>query len=318
MANKAPGKHFRQGLSTKDFYRMFPDDASAEQWFIEYRWFDGITCPRCGSDNVQTGTAHKTMPFRCRKSKKRGTCGKPFSVKTGTFMEASNLGYQDWLYAMYLVVTNLKSVASMKMHRELGITQKSAWHLVHRIRKVWTISDHKLFNGPVEADEVYIGGLEKNKHESKKLKASRGSVGKAAVVGVKDRDTNEVRATVVERTNAETLQGFVRANTDPEATVYTDEASAYTGVAKSHKSVKHSVGEYVRGQAHTNGIESFWSMLKSAHKGTFHKLSAKHLHRYVSEFAGRHNIHSMGTLDQMRFVVLSMDGAQLRYKDLVR
>ena len=136
MANKAPGKHFRQGLSTKEFYRLFPDNASAEEWFIQNRWFDGITCPRCGSDNVQTGTAHKTMPFRCRKSKKRGSCGKPFSVKTGTFMEASNLGYQDWLYAMYLVVTNLKSVASMKMHRELGITQKSAWHLVHRIRKV--------------------------------------------------------------------------------------------------------------------------------------------------------------------------------------
>jgi transposase-like protein len=95
MTSKAPGKHFRQGLSTKDFYRMFPDDASAEQWFIENRWFDGITCPRCGSDNVQTGTAHKTMPFCCRKSKKRGTCGKPFSVKVETFMEASNLGYQD-------------------------------------------------------------------------------------------------------------------------------------------------------------------------------------------------------------------------------
>ena len=205
----------------------------------------------------------------------------------------------------------------MKMHRELGISQKSAWHLVHRIRKVWTVSDHELFNGPVEADEVYIGGLEKNKHESKKLKAGRGSVGKTAVVGVKDRETNEVRASVVDKTNAKTLQGFVKGNTDPGATVYTDDATAYHGVAKSHESVGHSVGEYVRGQAHTNGIESFWSMLKRAHKGTFHKLSAKHLHRYVCEFAGRHNIRSMGTLDEMCFVVLSMEGAQLRYKDLV-
>ena len=198
----------------------------------------------------------------------------------------------------------------MKVHRELGITQKSARHLDQRICKVWTISDNKLFNGPVEADEVYIGGLEKNKHESKKLKTGRGSVGKTAVVAVKDRDTNEVRASVVEKTDAKTLQGFIRENTDPDATVYTDDA-------KSHESVGHSVGEYVRGQAHTNGIESFWSMLKRAHKGTFHKLSAKHLHRYIDEFAGRHNIRSMGTLDQMRFVVLSMDGAQLRYKDLV-
>ena len=149
-----------------------------------------------------------------------------------------------------------------------------------------------MFKGPVEADEVYIGGLEKNKHE--KLKAGRGSAGKTAVVGVEDRDTNDVRATVLKKTDAKTLQGFVRENADPEATVYTDDAKAYQGVAKSHESVGHSVGEYVRGQAHTNGIESFWSMLKRARKGTFHTLSAKHLHRYVSEFAGRHNIRSMG------------------------
>ena len=233
------------------------------------------------------------MPFRCRKSKKRGSCGKYFSVKTGMFMEASNLGYHDWLYALYLVVTNLKSVASMKMHRELGITQKSAWHLVHRIRKGWATSDGMLFNGPVEVDETYIGGRRRNMKKSKReALTGRGPVGKVAVVGVKDRETNQVSAQVVSDTTAETLQGFVGRNVIPGTTIYTDEATAYTNLP-NHESVKHSVSEYVRGQVHTNGIESFWSMLKRAHKGIFYRLSPKHLHRYVDEFVGRHNMRSL-------------------------
>lgn len=174
------------------------------------------------------------------------------------------------------------------------------------------------FVGPVEADETYMGGKRRNMPKSKRDKLTgRGAVGKTAVVGVKDRETNEVRAAVVERTDSETLQGFVRGNTYPEAIVYTDDASAYDGVALWHESVSHSVGEYVRGQVHTNGIESFWSMLKRAHKGTFHKLSAKHLSRYVDEFASRHNIRDKDTLDQMRLIVLSMGSARLRYQDLV-
>ena len=162
MAYKAPGKHYRKGISTKQFYRMFPDDATAERWFVEQRWPDGITCPRCGSDNVQTTTAHKTMPYRCRKSKKAGTCGRYFSAKTNTFMERANVGYQDWLYSFYLVATNLKGVSSMKIHREIGVTQKTAWYLAHRIRKAWDAGADNLFSGPVEVDETYVGGKRRN------------------------------------------------------------------------------------------------------------------------------------------------------------
>ena len=314
MANKAPGKHFRKGISIPEFFKMFPSNEVAEQWFIERRWPNGICCHYCGSLNVQSDCKHKTMPYRCREK----VCGKRFSTKTGTFMQSSNLGFQTWLFAIYLISTSLKSVSSMKLHRDVSVTQKTAWHLAHRIRRSMVPGSVCRFVGPVEADETYMGGKRRNMPKSKRDKLTgRGAVGKTAVVGVKDRETNEVRAAVVERTDSETLQGFVRGNTYPEAIVYTDDASAYDGVALWHESVSHSVGEYVRGQVHTNGIESFWSMLKRAHKGTFHKLSAKHLSRYVDEFASRHNIRDKDTLDQMRLIVLSMGSARLRYQDLV-
>ena len=132
MAQKAPGKHFRTGLSLLDVTMMFPTDEAAEQWFVEFRWPDGPACPCCGSTNVQAGCKHKTMPYRCRERK---ACGKRFSVRTDTVMESSKLGYQVWAIAMYLVATNLKGISSMKLHRDLNITQKSAWHLTHRLRK---------------------------------------------------------------------------------------------------------------------------------------------------------------------------------------
>ena len=296
---------------------MFPDDATAETWFIAHRWHDGIRCPRCGSSNVQTDTAHKTMPFRCRKSKAGGGCGKPFSTKTGTFMERSNVGYQDWLFALYLVFTNLKSISSMKVHRELNKTQKTAWYLVHRIRRSWKTDASNLFEGPVESDCTFVGGRRRNMPKSKRAGLTgRGPVGKVCVVGIRDRSTNRVSAQVVENENAETLQGFVMSKIIPRTTIYTDDATAYTNLP-NHQAVKHSVAEYVNGQIHTNGIESFWAILKRAHKGTFHRLSPKHLHRYVDEFVGRHNLRSLDTLDQMAAVALNMENSQLRYKDLV-
>ena len=317
MTYKAPGKSHRKGITAKQFYRMFPDDAAAERWFVEHRWPDGIRCPRCGSDNVQGSTAHKTMPFRCRKNK-AGGCGRPFSVKIGTFMERSNVGYGDWLFALYLIVSNLKGVSSMKIHRELCKTQKTAWYLMHRIRESWHNEDSPLFEGPVEVDETYFGGRRRNMSNAKRKQLTgRGPAGKTAVVGVKDRRTNKVSAKVVGDTTAATLQGFIHSKVSTGAPVYTDDATAYTTLP-NHESVRHSVYEYVKGDVHTNGIESFWSMLKRAHKGTFHRLSPKHLHRYIDEFVARHNIRELDTLDQMATIASQMDGAQLRYKDLVK
>ena len=177
-----------------------------------------------------------------------------------------------------------------------------------------------VFSGPVEADEAYIGGKRKNMHKHQREALSgRGSVGKTAVAGIKDRATKQVRAKVVQNTDGKTLQGFVKDTTEPKSTLYTDEASAYENIKGfEHEAVTHSRGEYVRGEVHTNGIESFWSMLKRGYVGTYHKMSPKHLDRYVTEFAGRHNQREFGTVEQMAMVVRGLDGQRLRYADLVR
>ena len=315
MTKKAPGKSHRKGMSVAELISMFPDDAAAERWFTEKRWPNGAHCPSCGSTNVLSGAAHKTMPYRCREKE----CRKRFSVRVGTVMEGSNLGFQTWAIAIYLSLTSLKSVSSMKLHRDLKITQKSAWHLAHRLREAFA-SGHDRFDGPVEADETYFGGQRKNmsKEKRKAMNKSRGPVGKIAVAGAKDRATNKVSAKVVANVDAKTLQGFVIERTQPGATVYTDEHAAYRGMpGREHEAINHSVGEFVRDMAHTQGIESFWSMLKRAHKGTFHKISPKHLDRYVTEFAGRHNVREADTVDQMVGVVAGMGGKRLRYNDLI-
>ncbi len=167
-----------------------------------------------------------------------------------------------------------------------AVTQRSAWFLAHRLREAWKAHGAQ-FSGPVEVDETFIGGKEKNKHANKKLRAGRGGVGKAIVVGAKDRETNRVSAAVVGNTDAKTLQGFVGERAAKGATVYTDDHGGYQGMPFEHETVKHSISEYVNGMAHTNGIESFWSMLKRGYHGTYHHMSAKHLQRYVTEFSGR-------------------------------
>lgn len=315
MKHKAPGKAHRKGISLKQFINRYPTNESAEQWFIERRWSNGVCCPYCGSLNVQIGCKHPTMPFRCREKE----CGRPrFSTKTGTVMEGSKIGFQDWLIAMFLLTTSLKSVSSMKLHRDIGITQKSAWFLAHRLRDALSQNTDKPFAGPVEVDETYFGGKRRNMSNSKRagLKG-RGAVDKTAVVGAKDRASKKVSAKVVNSTDKKTLQGFVKDNAAKSAKVYTDDAASYDGMKFDHETVKHSLSEYVKGDVHTNGIESLWSMLKRAHKGTFHKLSPKHLDRYVQEFAGRHNIREQDTNEQLNSLLDGMEFKRLKYHDLI-
>ncbi|MYF29420.1 MAG: IS1595 family transposase [Gammaproteobacteria bacterium] len=315
MSQRAPGRAHREGLSIIELMELFPDEQSATEWFESVLWPDGRCCGHCGSTDTSPVPKQKPMPYWC------SDCRSYFSVKTGTAMQRSKIPLRKWVIAIYLCLTGLKSVSSMKLHRDLKVTQKTAWFMLHRIREAWAhdpYHEEQPFDGPVEADETYVGGKARNMHASQRRELTgRGGVDKTAVVGVKDRATRRVAASVVMDTTGRTLRGFVESFATPEATVYTDGEPAYAGISRQHEAVKHSVGEYVRGMAHTNGVESFWSMLKRAHVGTFHKLSPKHLNRYVQEFAAKHNIRDSGTLAQMRDTVGRMIGRNLLYTDLI-
>ena len=265
--------------------------------------------------NVQTGAKHKTMPYRCREKE----CAKRFSPKTGTVMEGFKLGFQDWMIATFLLSTNLKSVSSMKLNRDLGINRRTAWFLAHRLRIALT-REGGLFSGPVEVDETFMGGRRKNMRNArgKALEGKgRGAVGKEAVVGAKDRATKQVAAWVVQATEKATLQGFVTEHAAHGAKVYTDEAKNYEDMPFGHATVKHPLSEYVKGDVHTNGIDPLWSMPKLAYRDTFHKLSAEHLDRYAQELASRHNLRDSDTIDIMGTVLSGMEHKQLRYRDLI-
>ena len=308
---KAPGKSYRKGISLVKAVWEFGDEVKAEAWLVAQRWPDGIRCPYCDSDAISPRKSSRLTPqYRCK------GCRKDFTVKIGTVMQDSKLPLSKWAMAFYLCTTSLKGVSSMKLHRDLEMTQKTAWFLEHRIRETWNEETTQMA-GPVEADETYFGGKEGNKHAHKKLRAGRGAVGKTAVAGIRDRNTGRVATQVVASTGAPTLQGFVRRHTVAGAQVYTDEAAAYQGINRPHEVVRHSVGEYVRDMAHTNGIESHWSMLKRGYDGVYHHFSAKHLSRYVVEFAGRHNARPLHTEDQMARMAQAAVGKRLTYQTLI-
>ena len=309
MVKKAPGKSHRKGISLIELAEMFPNEESATRWFEFYIWPNGRKCPRCGSTETIQGECR--VPYWCP------SCRRRFSVKVGTAMEKSKIPLRKWVFAIYLEMTSLKGVSSMKLHRDLKVTQKTAWFMLHRIRETWTNVAEAPFQGPVEADETYFGGIEANKHAHKKQRLGRGGVGKSIVAGVKDRATGKVKAEVVSDATAKTLQGFVADHTAPGAKVFTDEAAAYKGMQFDHESVRHSTGEYVKAMAHTNGIESHWATLKRAHKGVYHKISPKHLQRYVDQFSGKHGIRESDTVDQMASAVAGMIGKRLMYRSLI-
>jgi transposase-like protein len=298
-------------MSLSEFQEWLPDEAAAVAYFEQVRWGSKPVCPHCKSTDVVRVTSGKPMPFRCH------SCREHFSVKTGSIMQSSKIGVRVWLTAMYFMSVAKKGMSSCQISRMLGVRQATAWFLCQRIREAWN-QGRFILNGEVEMDETYIGGKEKNKHSDKKLKAGRGAVGKIPVVGLKQRK-GRMYAVVSATPSQKVLHEIIDERIHPTATLYTDDHRGYIGAnVQNHVAVKHSIGEYVNGQASTNGVESFWALLKRGYYGTYHIMSARHLPRYVDEFAARHNASDLSTKEQMEETLSASVGKTLPYKELTQ
>ncbi|MDE0267877.1 MAG: IS1595 family transposase [Acidimicrobiaceae bacterium] len=291
------------------FWRRFPDESAAVKHVENVCWPEGVRCPHCYSSSVAAVGNAKPMPWRCR------DCRRHFSVRTNTVFAQSRIPVHTWLLAAHKLSSSRKGISSVQLAKEIGVTQKTAWFMLHRIREAMTYRGGLLGN-TVEVDETYFGGRERNRHASEKTGLGRGPAGKTAVVGLKEHG-GSVKAFTAARTDRSHLSAVIVENVRRGATLYTDGNPGYNGLrGYAHRAVSHSSGEYARGVVHTNSIESFWSLLKRAYVGTYHYLSPKHLQRYVDEFAARENTGHSG-MSMIRSVVVGAVGRRLTHGQLV-
>ncbi len=295
--------------------RYFADPDVALKFMVELRWPDGVSCPTCGRTDVRFIATRRL--WECKDKHPR----RQFSVKVGTIFEDSPLGLDKWLPAIWMIANCKNGVSSHEMGRSLGVTQKTAWFMLHRIRLAMQTGTFQKLSGEVEADETFIGGKFKNMHHARRQQkaAGRGMVGKTVVMGLLQRD-GEVRTFVLPNTRRHTLQATVREHVQPGSNLYTDALASYVGLAPDylHEFIDHARC-YVRGRVHTNGLENFWSLLKRSVKGTYTWVSPEHLFRYLDEQTFRFNSRKDGEGDGGRFrtVASSVGGRRLTYAALI-
>jgi transposase-like protein len=299
-------------ISTFQLFEMFPDQEAARVYLESRLWPSGPFCPVCGSG--ERITTRKGGFYRCN------ACKEDFTVRTGTIFERSHVPLHKWIYAMYLVVTARKGISSMQLAKEIGVTQKTAWFILGRLREACK-DDFTKLGGTVEIDETFIGGIEGNKHEHKKLHEGRGAVGKEAVFGMRQEDGRTI-AMHVGAVDIPTIHQAIIRNVDVGSTIHSDEARAYNGIGGlffTHERINHSAGEFSRDGVSTNSIESVWAVLKRRVHGVFHHVSPKHLDRYVQEFTFRLNDGNVTrhTLERLDSFIAGTNHRRLTYRDLI-
>ncbi len=290
--------------------RHFSDPDVCVEYVAKLRWPNGPVCPRCD------GTEHSYLTTR--RLWKCKSCKKQFSVKLGTISEDSPIGLDKWLAAIWLIANSKNGISSHELARAIGITQKSAWFVLHRIRLAIQSGSFDKLDGEVEVDETFIGGKARNMHKAERARKITGTGGKdkAVVVGTRQRG-GDVRAAVVPDTKRQTLQDHVRENVEPGAAVYSDALRSYTGLDAdyAHKTVDHAV-EYVCGQVHTNGIENFWALLKRGLHGTYVSVEPYHLFRYLDERVFTFNNREMNDFARFTAVLGAVSGRRVTYAGL--
>lgn len=299
-----------------DAVKYFADPDASRNFLASLRWPDGVCCHRCGSENISFLNTRKL--WKCR------DCKKQFSVKVGSLFEDSPIGLDKWLPTLWMLVNCKNGVSSYEIKRDIGVTQETAWFMLHRLRLALQVKSFDKIGGEVEIDETYIGGKARNMHKDRKNRIIKGTggMGKVAVMGLLERHGKDghstVRANVVKGVGRKLLMAAVRANVANDASVFTDALASYNGLSENyvHQVINHAE-KYVDGQVHTNSCENFWSLLKRALKGTYVSVEPFHLFRYLDEQVYRFNTRKMSNAKRFVEAAASIFGKRLTYNALI-